>query len=103
MMAATGSKPATPAPAAPTAQPAPPTAVPPTVVPPTVVPPTAVPAPLSPNQRLAQAREVGADTVATACPFCLGMLEDAAKSAGDTPPRIVDLAELVAAGLPDDG
>ncbi len=50
--------------------------------------------------RLAQVGEVGADTVATACPFCLGMLEDAAKSA-EAPPRIADLAELVAAGLPD--
>ena len=52
--------------------------------------------------RLLQITAVGADTVATACPFCLGMLEDAATSStGDKPPpRIADLAELVAAGLP---
>lgn len=51
--------------------------------------------------RLQQATEVDADTVATACPFCLGMLEDAARSAPEGSPRIADLAELVAAGLPD--
>ena len=51
--------------------------------------------------RLAQAVEAGADTLATACPFCLGMLEDAARSAPDSSPRISDLAELVAAGLPE--
>lgn len=47
--------------------------------------------------RLAQAREVGAQTVATACPFCLGMLEDAARtseSAGSV--RVMDLSELIA-------
>jgi Fe-S oxidoreductase len=43
--------------------------------------------------------EAGADTVATACPFCLGMLEDAARSGAEAPPRVADLAELVAAGL----
>lgn len=52
--------------------------------------------------RLNQAMETGADTVAVACPFCLGMLEDAARSCGEVPgvPRIADLAELVASGLP---
>ena len=51
--------------------------------------------------RLAQAAEAGADTIATACPFCLGMLEDAARSGSESPPRISDLAELAAAGLPE--
>lgn len=52
--------------------------------------------------RLNQAMETGADTVAVACPFCLGMLEDAARSTSPEtgPPRIADLAELVAASLP---
>lgn len=50
--------------------------------------------------RLAQAVETGADTVAVGCPFCLGMLEGAAGTAGDGSPAIVDIAELVAAGLP---
>ncbi|MCL2780734.1 MAG: (Fe-S)-binding protein, partial [Actinomycetia bacterium] len=52
--------------------------------------------------RLAQAVEIGTETVATACPFCLGMLEDAARSAPEGAPRLADLAELVAAGLPAD-
>lgn len=54
--------------------------------------------------RLAEVMESGADTVATACPFCLGMLEDAGRSCSSdagTPPRVADLAELVAAGLPE--
>lgn len=52
--------------------------------------------------RLNQAMKTGADTVAVACPFCLGMLEDAARSSGADAavPRIADLAELVAAALP---
>jgi len=54
------------------------------------------------NLRLNQAIETGADTVAVACPFCLGMLEDAARAtnADTATPRIADLAELVAAALP---
>jgi Fe-S oxidoreductase len=49
--------------------------------------------------RLEQSRATGASIVATACPFCLTMLEDAARVAEDGP-RIADLAELVAAALP---
>jgi Fe-S oxidoreductase len=48
--------------------------------------------------RLEQARSVGAETLATACPFCLAMLEDASRAVGG--PRVADLAELVAAALP---
>lgn len=48
--------------------------------------------------RLEQARAVGAKTVATACPFCLAMLEDASRTLGG--PRVADLAELIAANLP---
>ena len=48
--------------------------------------------------RLQEAKATGARTVATACPFCLAMLEDA-RGAG-AGPRVRDLAELVAAGLP---
>lgn len=50
--------------------------------------------------RLEQVMETGADTVAVACPFCMGMLEAAAGSSTKTPPRVADLAELIAAGLP---
>jgi Fe-S oxidoreductase len=48
--------------------------------------------------RLEQARTAGAETVATACPFCLAMLEDASKAVSGPP--VADLAELVAAALP---
>jgi Fe-S oxidoreductase len=48
--------------------------------------------------RLEHAGAVGAKTVATACPFCLAMLEDASRATEG--PRVADLAELVAAGLP---
>ncbi|MCL2849086.1 MAG: heterodisulfide reductase-related iron-sulfur binding cluster [Micrococcales bacterium] len=50
--------------------------------------------------RLAEVVSSGAGTVATACPFCLGMLEDATKSASAESLRVADLAELVAATLP---
>ena len=49
------------------------------------------------NARLAEARSVGARTVAVGCPFCLTMLEDAAKQGGDM--EIKDIAELVASTL----
>jgi Fe-S oxidoreductase len=49
------------------------------------------------NTRLAEARSVGARTVAVGCPFCLTMLEDAAKQSGDM--EIKDIAELVASTL----
>ena len=40
---------------------------------------------------------MGVRTVAVGCPFCLTMLEDAAKQGGDM--EIKDIAELVAAKL----
>ncbi len=47
--------------------------------------------------RLEQALKTGAQTVATACPFCLQMLDDAAKAGnGDAGPVVMDIAELVA-------
>lgn len=51
--------------------------------------------------RLAQAVDVKADTLATACPFCLSMLEDAASATSDdlARPRVADLAELLAEAL----
>ncbi|HUX04963.1 MAG TPA: (Fe-S)-binding protein [Acidimicrobiales bacterium] len=51
--------------------------------------------------RLDQARAVGATMVATACPFCMAMLEDASR-AGDATEEvsIMDLSELVASRLP---
>jgi Fe-S oxidoreductase len=46
--------------------------------------------------RIKQAIEVGADTLAVACPFCLSMLEDAVKTLGyEDKIRVKDISELV--------
>jgi Fe-S oxidoreductase/nitrate reductase gamma subunit len=51
-------------------------------------------------QRAEQAIETGAKTIATACPFCLHMLEDGLKLKGeDENIKVQDIAELVAANL----
>ena len=48
-------------------------------------------------KRAEQAIEVGAECVATACPFCLSMFEDGIKSKGaEESVKAMDLAELVA-------
>jgi Fe-S oxidoreductase len=44
--------------------------------------------------RLAEARATGAETLAVGCPFCMIMLNDAAKSAAGAP-RVRDVAEIV--------
>ena len=51
------------------------------------------------QMRFAEALETGAGTVATACPYCPIMLKDAATAAGSDV-QIVDVAELLAARLP---
>ena len=48
--------------------------------------------------RFAEAQATGANTVAVGCPFCLTMLTDASKAAGETLP-VKDVAELVAERL----
>ncbi len=54
--------------------------------------------------RFDQAAETGADTVATACSFCLIMMDDAVKVRGNEGSVAVkDIAELVAEGLTQDG
>jgi Fe-S oxidoreductase len=47
------------------------------------------------EERVAEARASGAETLAVACPFCMVMLTDAAKTEGE-PIKVVDLAEIVA-------
>jgi Fe-S oxidoreductase len=48
------------------------------------------------EQRVREAVELGADTLVTACPFCLLTLEDAAKTTGlEEKLRVLDLAEVV--------
>jgi Fe-S oxidoreductase len=44
----------------------------------------------------------GAQTIGTACPFCNTMFRDALGAVGgDAPPQLLDIAQLVARGLPD--
>ncbi len=42
----------------------------------------------------------GADIVAAACPFCNTMFRDALPSVSANPPRLLDVAQIVAASLP---
>lgn len=56
------------------------------------------PAPRINDTRYAEAAATGADTVATACPFCLTMLRDAAAKTVDGP-EVKDIAEIVAERL----
>jgi Fe-S oxidoreductase len=54
---------------------------------------------------IARAEELvatGAQTVAAACPFCASMFRDALKTVTDTPPKLLDIAQIVARGLPAD-
>lgn len=46
--------------------------------------------------RYEEAQKVKADVLATACPFCASMLEDAALALGATESKVKDIAELVA-------
>lgn len=50
------------------------------------------------NMRFDEARATGAATVAVGCPFCLTMLTDASKAAGDSL-QVKDVAEIVAERL----
>ncbi len=52
--------------------------------------------------RYAEAASTGADVVATACPFCLVMLDDASNAAGEGP-EVVDVATLLARSTLGDG
>ena len=58
-------------------------------------------------ERTRQILETGAETVATACPFCMVMLSDGLAAAGDGATGVVaqDISEVLAARLasvPDD-
>ena len=52
--------------------------------------------------RYAEAQETGAETVAVACPFCMIMLNDASKEAGENAPVVKDIVEIVAEHLVED-
>jgi Fe-S oxidoreductase len=50
--------------------------------------------------RVNQALEVGAEIIATACPFCLSCLEDSVKSMQIPSLAVMDIAEIAALALP---
>ena len=52
--------------------------------------------------QIARAEELvatGADTIAAGCPFCASMFRDALKTVSDTPPKLLDLVQIVANGI----
>jgi Fe-S oxidoreductase len=52
------------------------------------------------HNRAAELVATGAQTVATACPFCNTMFRDALAATGSAPPQLFDIAQLAARGLP---
>jgi len=52
------------------------------------------------DTRVRQAVEAGADVLATACPYCISLLEDSVKTTGhDNKLEIKELSELVLGDL----
>ena len=51
------------------------------------------------NMRIEQAREVGAEIVVTACPYCVLMLDSAAATIGSERIKVKDVAELMAESI----
>jgi Fe-S oxidoreductase len=54
------------------------------------------------EERVRQAAETGAETLAVACPFCTVMLDDGVRTSGRDL-RVADVATLLAESLPPDG
>ena len=52
------------------------------------------------HNRAAELVATGAQTVATACPFCNSMFRDALTEQGEGAPKLLDIAQLAARGLP---
>jgi Fe-S oxidoreductase len=55
------------------------------------------------HNRAAELVATGASTVGTACPFCNTMFRDALAATGSAPPQLLDIAQLAARGLPEEG
>jgi Fe-S oxidoreductase len=54
-------------------------------------------------ERVEELVATGAQTIGTACPFCQTMFRDALGVAGGaTPPKLLDIAQIAAAGLPEE-
>ena len=55
-------------------------------------------------ERTEELLATGADAIATACPFCMTMISDGAKALGqDSPAPVMDIAEVIAGRLSNDG
>jgi len=52
------------------------------------------------HNRAAELVATGAQTVATACPFCNTMFRDALAATGEAPPQLLDIAQIAARNLP---
>lgn len=52
------------------------------------------------HNRAKELAATGAQTVAAACPFCNSMLRDGLAAVSQTPPKLLDIAEITAANLP---
>jgi Fe-S oxidoreductase len=52
------------------------------------------------NVRAAELVATGAQTIATACPFCNSMFRDSLASQGDATPQLLDIAQIAARNLP---
>jgi Fe-S oxidoreductase len=50
--------------------------------------------------RAAELASTGAETIATACPFCNSMFRDALASTAEPAPQLLDIAQLIARALP---
>jgi Fe-S oxidoreductase len=53
--------------------------------------------------RAAELAATGAQVIAAACPFCNTMLRDALAARGEGAPELLDIAQLMARGMPKDG
>lgn len=52
------------------------------------------------HTRAKELAATGADVVGAACPFCNTMFRDALAAVSQTPPKLMDIAQIAAAGLP---
>lgn len=52
------------------------------------------------HARAEELTATGADVIAAACPFCNTMFRDALAAVAEAPPKLYDIAQLAAAGLP---
>jgi Fe-S oxidoreductase len=54
------------------------------------------------HNRARELAATGAGVVGAACPFCNTMFHDALTAVSPTPPKLLDIAQIAAASLPED-